>query len=219
MLLFFFKSQKYETNKYICLLSSLREISIFCSNFFLPIIFFLYEFCFLRLKNIKNVCILYIIVAPSSYASNSSQTPPPTGSTAHSLIRDYWYELKFSDLFKFINPDGRYQCPRFNCLKSYKDASSLQRHIRWVYNELYMKYIHIDKYVCRVVSVCSIPFKLKYIYVYKIFLYRYECGGQKKFRCLMCGKAFSQSSHLKRHLESGVCVKYYLWDNVFFKIK
>ncbi|XP_020815259.1 longitudinals lacking protein, isoforms H/M/V isoform X12 [Drosophila serrata] len=109
--------------------------------------------------------------APSSYASNSSQTPPPTGtsaSSAHSLIRDYWYELKFSDLFKFINPDGRYQCPRFNCLKSYKDASSLQRHIR------------------------------------------YECGGQKKFRCLMCGKAFSQSSHLKRHLESGVCVKYYL---------
>ncbi|XP_016987206.1 longitudinals lacking protein, isoforms H/M/V isoform X14 [Drosophila rhopaloa] len=110
--------------------------------------------------------------APSSYASNSSQTPPPTGGTsassAQSLIRDYWYELKFSDLFKFINPDGRYQCPRFNCLKSYKDASSLQRHIR------------------------------------------YECGGQKKFRCLMCGKAFSQSSHLKRHLESGVCVKYYL---------
>ncbi|XP_022226865.2 longitudinals lacking protein, isoforms H/M/V isoform X18 [Drosophila obscura] len=106
--------------------------------------------------------------APSSYASNSSQTPPPTGTSAHSLIRDYWYELKFSDLFKFINPDGRYQCPRFNCLKSYKDASSLQRHIR------------------------------------------YECGGQKKFRCLMCGKAFSQSSHLKRHLESGVCVKYYL---------
>ncbi|XP_064549050.1 longitudinals lacking protein, isoforms H/M/V isoform X18 [Drosophila montana] len=106
--------------------------------------------------------------APGSYASNSSQTPPPTSSAAHSLIRDYWYELKFSDLFKFINPDGRYQCPRFNCLKSYKDASSLQRHIR------------------------------------------YECGGQKKFRCLMCGKAFSQSSHLKRHLESGVCVKYYL---------
>ncbi|XP_051859680.1 longitudinals lacking protein, isoforms H/M/V isoform X18 [Drosophila albomicans] len=68
--------------------------------------------------------------APSSYASNSSQTPPPSSTAAHSLIRDYWYELKFSDLFKFINPDGRYQCPRFNCLKSYKDASSLQRHIR-----------------------------------------------------------------------------------------
>lgn len=38
---------------------------------------------------------------------------------------------------------------------------------------------------------------------------RYECGGQKNFRCLMCGKAFSQSTHLKRHLESGVCIKYY----------
>uniref|UniRef100_W8BBI7 Longitudinals lacking protein, isoforms H/M/V n=1 Tax=Ceratitis capitata TaxID=7213 RepID=W8BBI7_CERCA len=101
----------------------------------------------------------------TSSSTASSQTPPPT---QQALIRDYWYELKFSDLFKFINPDGRYQCPRFNCLKSYKDASSLQRHIR------------------------------------------YECGGQKKFRCLMCGKAFSQSSHLKRHLESGVCVKYYL---------
>lgn len=43
------------------------------------------------------------------------------------------------------------------------------------------------------------------------FFRRYECGGQKKFRCLMCGKAFSQSTHLKRHLESGVCIKYYHW--------
>lgn len=42
--------------------------------------------------------------------------------------------------------------------------------------------------------------------------FRYECGGQKKFRCLMCGKAFSQSTHLKRHLESGVCIKYYHWE-------
>ncbi|CAD7014694.1 unnamed protein product [Ceratitis capitata] len=108
---------------------------------------------------------LYTNSCTTSSSTASSQTPPPT---QQALIRDYWYELKFSDLFKFINPDGRYQCPRFNCLKSYKDASSLQRHIR------------------------------------------YECGGQKKFRCLMCGKAFSQSSHLKRHLESGVCVKYYL---------
>ncbi|KRJ98928.1 uncharacterized protein Dyak_GE13086, isoform O [Drosophila yakuba] len=76
--------------------------------------------------------------APSSYVSNSSQTPPPVGgssaSSAQALIRDYWYELKFSDLFKFINPDGRYQCPRFNCLKSYKDASSLQRHISVIFN-------------------------------------------------------------------------------------
>lgn len=60
--------------------------------------------------------------------SNCQTSPPPP--PPQSLIRDYWYELKFSDLFKFINADGRYQCPRYNCLKSYKDASSLQRHIR-----------------------------------------------------------------------------------------
>uniref|UniRef100_A0A182HNU6 C2H2-type domain-containing protein n=1 Tax=Anopheles arabiensis TaxID=7173 RepID=A0A182HNU6_ANOAR len=73
----------------------------------------------------------------------------------------------FSDLSKFLNAVGRYECPRRDCDKNYKDASSLQRHIR------------------------------------------YECGGMKKFRCVMCGKAFSQGSHLKRHLESGVCIKYY----------
>lgn len=61
-------------------------------------------------------------------SSNCQTSPPPP--PPQSLIRDYWYELKFSDLFKFINADGRYQCPRYNCLKSYKDASSLQRHIR-----------------------------------------------------------------------------------------
>ncbi|XP_062544949.1 longitudinals lacking protein, isoforms H/M/V isoform X14 [Armigeres subalbatus] len=82
-------------------------------------------------------------------------------------FNDLLYNIKFSDLSKFLNPDGRYQCPRRNCNKNYKDASSLQRHIR------------------------------------------YECGGMKKFRCVMCGKAFSQGSHLKRHLESGVCIKYY----------
>uniref|UniRef100_A0A1B0B088 C2H2-type domain-containing protein n=1 Tax=Glossina palpalis gambiensis TaxID=67801 RepID=A0A1B0B088_9MUSC len=79
----------------------------------------------------------------SNAASVNCQTspPPPTSAASaaaaaaaaaalpQSLIRD-WYELKFSDLFKFINADGRYQCPRYNCLKSYKDASSLQRHIR-----------------------------------------------------------------------------------------
>ncbi|GAB0096973.1 Zinc finger C2H2 superfamily [Sergentomyia squamirostris] len=83
-------------------------------------------------------------------------------------IWDIWYNIKFSDLSKLINASGRYECPRQNCGKNYKEPSSLQRHIR------------------------------------------YECGGQKKFRCMMCGKAFSQSTHLKRHLESGVCVKYYL---------
>ncbi|XP_035911663.1 E3 SUMO-protein ligase EGR2-like isoform X2 [Anopheles stephensi] len=82
-------------------------------------------------------------------------------------LNDLLYDVKFSDLSKFLNAVGRYQCPRRDCDKNYKDASSLQRHIR------------------------------------------YECGGMKKFRCVMCGKAFSQGSHLKRHLESGVCIKYY----------
>lgn len=31
-----------------------------------------------------------------------------------------------------LNADGRYQCPRGYCGKTYKDASSLQRHIRCV---------------------------------------------------------------------------------------
>lgn len=43
---------------------------------------------------------------------------------------------------------------------------------------------------------------------------RYECGGKKNFRCIMCGKAFSQGSHLKRHLESLVCTKYFFWDTL-----
>lgn len=30
----------------------------------------------------------------------------------------------------------------------------------------------------------------------------------------MCGKAFSQGSHLKRHLESLVCTKYFFWDTL-----
>lgn len=44
--------------------------------------------------------------------------------------KDIWYNIKFSDLTKFLNFDGRYECPRPNCAKNYKDASSLQRHIR-----------------------------------------------------------------------------------------
>ncbi|EDO64122.1 AGAP005245-PL [Anopheles gambiae str. PEST] len=100
----------------------------------------------------------------SSLLDNSSG-----GSSRRSLLQlnDFLYDVKFSDLSKFLNAVGRYECPRRDCDKNYKDASSLQRHIR------------------------------------------YECGGMKKFRCVMCGKAFSQGSHLKRHLESGVCIKYY----------
>lgn len=48
----------------------------------------------------------------------------------YSFDKDIWHNVKFSDLTKFINLDGRYECPRSNCAKHYKDASSLQRHIR-----------------------------------------------------------------------------------------
>lgn len=48
----------------------------------------------------------------------------------YSYDKDIWHNVKFSDLTKFINLDGRYECPRVNCAKHYKDASSLQRHIR-----------------------------------------------------------------------------------------
>lgn len=43
---------------------------------------------------------------------------------------DIWYNLRFSELSKLVNNEGRYECPRRNCYKNYKDASSLQRHIR-----------------------------------------------------------------------------------------
>lgn len=32
-----------------------------------------------------------------------------------------------------MNADGRYECPRDYCRKTYKEASSLQRHIRCVF--------------------------------------------------------------------------------------
>lgn len=51
---------------------------------------------------------------------------------AHNIGQDHWYNLKFSELMMFINKEGRYECPRTFCDKSYKDASSLQRHIRCV---------------------------------------------------------------------------------------
>lgn len=46
------------------------------------------------------------------------------------MSHDSFNEIKFSCLQKFLNANGRYQCPRANCNRTYKDASSLQRHIR-----------------------------------------------------------------------------------------
>lgn len=65
----------------------------------------------------------------------SEQTPEQHGGVHEPLARgqqDVWYNVRFSDLMKFVNADGRYECPREFCHKSYKDASSLQRHIRCV---------------------------------------------------------------------------------------
>lgn len=55
----------------------------------------------------------------------------------YSYDKDIWHNVKFSDLTKFINLDGRYECPRVNCSKHYKDASSLQRHIRWMFTNFH----------------------------------------------------------------------------------
>lgn len=39
----------------------------------------------------------------------------------------------------FVNSDGRYECPREYCGKTYKEASSLQRHIRCVFSRTKQK--------------------------------------------------------------------------------
>lgn len=38
-----------------------------------------------------------------------------------------------------VNADGRYECPRDYCGKTYKEASSLQRHIRCVFFFFFFK--------------------------------------------------------------------------------
>lgn len=37
-----------------------------------------------------------------------------------------------------MNADGRYECPRDYCGKTYKEASSLQRHIRCVFSKSFI---------------------------------------------------------------------------------
>lgn len=60
------------------------------------------------------------------YISDDSKDDYYVGSPQ----RDMWHDAKFSHLVKLVNDLGRYACPRQYCNKSYKDASSLQRHIR-----------------------------------------------------------------------------------------
>lgn len=48
--------------------------------------------------------------------------------------RNWWLSTQTTiqkDLL--MNADGRYECPRDYCRKTYKEASSLQRHIRCVF--------------------------------------------------------------------------------------
>lgn len=48
--------------------------------------------------------------------------------------RDWWLSTHTTiqkDLL--VNAEGRYECPRDYCAKTYKEASSLQRHIRCVF--------------------------------------------------------------------------------------
>lgn len=40
-----------------------------------------------------------------------------------------------------VNADGRYECPRDYCRKTYKEASSLQRHIRCVFLKKNLNYM------------------------------------------------------------------------------
>lgn len=52
-----------------------------------------------------------------------------SSSTASSNF-DLWCLLPQSMRVPKMNSDGRFECPRENCQKSYKETSSLQRHVR-----------------------------------------------------------------------------------------
>lgn len=57
-----------------------------------------------------------------------------TASLPFHRRRNWWLNTHTSiqrDLL--MNADGRYECPRDYCGKTYKEASSLQRHIRCVF--------------------------------------------------------------------------------------
>lgn len=78
--------------------------------------------------NVNNFSVPLVFRTPDPDGKYSPFYMPMVGDQH----RDIWYNLKFSDLLKFVNGDGRYGCPRQHCNKNYKDASSLQRHIRYV---------------------------------------------------------------------------------------
>lgn len=66
----------------------------------------------------------------STNASVAASSPSSSSGGGRIHYRDLWYNIKFSHLQKLVNAEGRYECPRDHCHKHYKDASSLQRHIR-----------------------------------------------------------------------------------------
>lgn len=47
--------------------------------------------------------------------------------------QNWWTNSRASQKEVHVNANGRYECPREFCGKSYKEASSLQRHIRCVF--------------------------------------------------------------------------------------
>lgn len=75
----------------------------------------------------------------------------------------------------FVNADGRYECPREYCGKTYKEASSLQRHIRCVFlnqNQNKPKKIDciLDPFIIHAQLSITI-WKVKCEFVHKIFLF------------------------------------------------
>lgn len=53
-------------------------------------------------------------------------------SNEPSRRRNWWLIKPTAPKDLLVNANGRYECPREYCRKTYKEASSLQRHIRCV---------------------------------------------------------------------------------------